>query len=196
MTTRDGPEFRDLLLGALRKGIDASAPASLLSTASSLLNIISAEASPTARATSIRALVGCNRPEASAGALAMSTLAGDDDLRRQLRRDIADRGHHLPSWLAQLHRTEPVDRALELSTPFRVEDELLVGVILPGGHPVTAVVRIDNELGCRAVGATVLVEHLDAVRQRIEGDGDPDRTVREVSAADARARLTDALSKT
>src|SRR4051794_5703570 len=190
MTTRDGPEFRDLLLGALRKGIDASAPASLLSTASSLLNIISAEASPTARATSIRALVGWNRPEASAGALAMATLAGDDDLRRQLRNDIADRGHHLPRWLAQLHRTEPVDRAVEVSSPFRVEDELLVGVTVPGGHPLTALVRVDNELGFRAVGGRVLAEHLSTVLQRIEDAGNPDRTVRDVSTADARARIS------
>ena len=72
----------------------------------------------------------------------------------------SDRGHPLPRWLVDLHRAEPVDRAVELSTPFRVVDELLVGVVLPGGQPVTALVRIDNELGFRAAGASVFLEHL------------------------------------
>jgi hypothetical protein len=184
--------FQKLLLDGLRTGLDSGTPGSLLGTASTLLNVLSGASDPAATATLTRALVAWDRPEASAAALAMATLAGDERLRRQLRRDIADR-HHLPSWLVQLHRTEPVDQAVELSTPFRAEDELLVGVALPGGHPVTAVVRIDNELGFRAVGATVLAERLETVLQRIEGDGNPDLTVRDLDPADARARLTHAL---
>ena len=30
---------------------------------------------------------------------------------------------------------------------YRDADELLVGVTVPGGHPLTAVVLVDNELG-------------------------------------------------
>ena len=116
----------------------------------------------------IRALVAWDRPETSACALSMAALAGDDRLRRRLRRDIADRGHHLSGWLVQLHRTEPVGRAVELSTPFRVEDELLVGVLVAGGYPLTALIRVDNELGFRAAGVTMFTEHLDTVLRRIE----------------------------
>src|SRR3954465_11582457 len=95
--------FQKLLLNGLRTGLDSGTPGSLLGTASTLLNVLSAASEPAATATLTRALVACHRPEASAAALAMAGLAGDDDLRRQLRRDIADRGHHLPSWLVQLH---------------------------------------------------------------------------------------------
>jgi hypothetical protein len=188
-------EFQNLLMEALRNGLDAGTPGSHLGTASMLLDIASAASDPAARGTVIRALVAWDCPETSAAALAMATLAGDDRLRRQLRRDIADRGHQLPSWLVQLHRTEPVQRAVELSNPYRVVDELLIGVVVPGGHPITAVVRVDNELGFCAVGASVFTEHLQTVLQRIEDDGNPDLTVRDVDPADARARLTDALSK-
>ncbi len=44
-------------------------------------------------------------------------------------------GHVRPRWLAELDRTAPVDRAVEVSTVFRDADELLVGVTVPGGHP-------------------------------------------------------------
>src|SRR4051812_9041341 len=78
---------------------------------------------------------------------AIATLTVDDELRRRVRREIAERGHVLPRWLAELHHTRPVDRAVEVSTVFRDADELLVGVTMPDGRPLTAVVRIDNELG-------------------------------------------------
>src|SRR5438128_469555 len=91
-------EFRELLLRGLRTGLDSDDPASLLGTASTLLGILSGATDPAATTTFIRSVLAWDRPEASAGAFALATLAGDDDLRRQLRRKIADRGHHLPSW--------------------------------------------------------------------------------------------------
>src|ERR671929_172865 len=58
---------------------------------------------------------------------------------------------------------EPVDRAVEVGTVFRDADELLVGVTVPGGHPLTAVVRIDNELGAVATDGYVAQAPLAAV---------------------------------
>ena len=62
----------------------------------------------------------------------------------------------LPRWLPELDRAEPVDRAVEISTVLRDADELLVGVTVPGEHPLTAVVRIDNELGALATDGYVV----------------------------------------
>ena len=95
----------------------------------------------------LRSLVTAGRVETLATALAVATLTGDVDLRRRVRREIADRGHVLPRWLAELDRAEPVERAVEVSTVFRDVDTLLVGVTVPGDHPLTAVVHIENEIG-------------------------------------------------
>lgn len=115
--------FPEELTTELRAGADSPAPGPLL----------------------VRGFSAWNRPECSAGALAMATLIGDDRLRREVRRDAADRGHPVPRWLAELHRAEPVVRAVELSTVFRDVDELVVGVTVPGGHSRTAVIQIDDE---------------------------------------------------
>jgi hypothetical protein len=187
-------EFTEHLTRALRAGTDSPAPGSLLTTASMLLGITDGGSDPSsATATLVRGLTRWNRPECSAGALAMATLIGDGGLRREVRRDAADRGHPLPRWLVELHRAEPVVRAVELSTVFRAADELVVGVTVPGGHCLTAVVRVDNELGFRVVDGRLYAQPLDAVVERAADDGDPDVRMRDVAPADARARLIAAL---
>jgi hypothetical protein len=185
--------FTEQLAQALRAGADAPTPGPLLVTASMLLDIAAGASDPSTTATLVRGLSAWNRPECSAGALAMATLSGDGGLRREVRRDAADRGHPLPRWLAELHRAEPAARAVELSTVFRAVDELVVGVTVPGGHYLTAVVRVDNECGFRAVDGHLRAEPLDAVVARVVECGDPDLRVRDIAPADARARLTDAL---
>ncbi len=98
----------------------------------------------------------------------------------------------MPRWLAELHRAQPQPRAVQLSGPFHDVDELVVGLTLPGSHPLTTVVRVDNELGVRAVGGVVVEEPVDAVvAHRV--DGDPDVSCQDVAPADARARLDRAL---
>ena len=186
--------FTEELTTALRAGADAPAPGPLLVTASMLLDVAAGASDPsTHTATVVRALSAWNRPECSAGALAIATLAGDGGLRRQVRRDAAGRGHPLPRWLVELQRAEPAARAVELSTVFRAVDELVVGVVVPGGHCLTAVVHVDNELGFRAVDGSVSAQPVDAVVAGDVDGADPDVRARDIEPADARARLADAL---
>lgn len=186
--------FTEDLARELRAGADSLTPGRLLVTASMLLGIAASGSDPsTAAATLVRGLSAWNRSECSAGALAMATLVGDDGLRREVRRHAADRGHRLPRWLAELHRAEPVVRAVELSTVFRAVDELVVGVTVPGGRCLTAMVRVDNEYGFRAVNGRVYAEPLDAVVARFADGGYPDVRIRDIAPAHARARLADGL---
>lgn len=187
-------EFTANLAADLRAGADSPTPLRLLATASMMLGIAAGGTDPSTTAASlVRALSAWNRPECSAGALAMATLTGDDGLRREMRRQAADRGHLLPRWVAELHRAVFVVRAVELSTVFRTIDELIVGVTVPGGHHLTAVVKVDNEYGFRAVGGRLGEEPLDDVVARVVERGNPNLRIREIAPADARARLTVAL---
>jgi hypothetical protein len=193
LTEQHGADVAAILGSALRSGIESPTPGPLLATAATLLTIAEAGSDPTSTTTLIRALAAWDRPASSAGALAIASLIGDEGLRREVRRDAADRGHPLPRWLVQLHRSEPAGRAVELSTVFRDVDEIVVGVTVPGGHPLTAVVEVDNELGARAVGGRLLGESVDAVVQRVPEGDQPDTRVRDIASADARARLAHAL---
>jgi hypothetical protein len=183
------------LLDALRDGVDSPTPGPLLGTVGLLLSVAAGADDPGATlADLVRSFSAADRVETSAALLAIATLTVDADLRRRVRREIADRGHVLPRWLVELHSTAPVDRAVEVSTVFRDADELLVGVTVPGGHPLTAVVRVDNELGAVATDAYVVQSPLASVVELLVED-DPDVRVRDVPPADARARISSALAE-
>ena len=191
---RTTPEFD--LLEALRAGVDSPTPGPLLGVVGLLLSVAGRADDPAATLDDlVRGFSAADRVETSAALLAIATLTVDPALRRRVRREIAERGHVLPRWLVELHRTEPVDRAVEVSTVFRDADELVVGVTVPGGHPLTAVVGVDNELGAVAIDGYVVESPLDSVVDLLTEDGDADLRVRDVSAADARARLTPALTE-
>jgi hypothetical protein len=179
---------------ALRKGLASETPGALLGVAGVILGITAGADEPAKSLKEVvEGLSGQDRPEASAAVLAIATLTGDAELRRRTRRRLGEHGVALPRWLAELDRTRPVDRAVEMSTVYRDADQLLVGVTVPGGHPLTAVVLVDNELGGFAAEGFVLQTSLDDAIPLLMEDADPDIQVRDVSTADARARIEVAL---
>ncbi|MCZ2839947.1 hypothetical protein [Modestobacter sp. VKM Ac-2985] len=206
MTTATGPttapsadqlraEFTESLGQGLREGLDSPTPGTLLGMASSMLDISShPDADPGSTAQVVRHLTTWDRPETSAGALAIATLADEPGLRRWARRDIADRGHTVPRWLADLHLATPAARTVELIGPFREADDLVLGVTTPSGHALTTLVRVDNELGARAVDGALFEHPIETVLRSLRTDADPDLRIRDISAADARARLTAAFT--
>ena len=188
-------EFWDSLSQELSEGLDSATPGRLLAVASALLDITSQpDVASESTAQIVRGLASWDRPETSAGALAIATLADDDDLRRWVRRELADRGHTVPRWLADLHLATPASRAVELTGPFRDLDDVVLGVTIPSGHSLTAVVRVDNELGGRAVDGALFDRPVEEVLSRLRTAEDPDLRIREITVADASARLTAALA--
>lgn len=183
----DGAEALSRLL---RTGLASPTPGALLGAASMLLAIAAAPGvDPASTGAVVRGLAGQGRPEASAGALAVATLAGDESLRRWARRDLADRGFFAPQWLALLHRAVPSMRALEVIDPFRDIDDLLVGVALPTGHCITAVARLDNELRGLVIGGALFERPVEEVPQHLERMSNAGAQVRDIEAADARAGI-------
>jgi hypothetical protein len=183
------------LLDALRAGADNAAPGPLLGIVGLLLSASAGGDGPgtTSIEGLIRSLSVIGRPETSAALLAVATLTGDAELRRRVRRELGERGQVLPRWLAELDRSEPLDRAVEISTVYRDADQLLVGVTVPGGHPLTAVVLVDNELGAFAADGYVLPSPLETVIPLLLEDAGQDVRVRDIPTAEARARIAAAI---
>jgi hypothetical protein len=183
-------EFAD----ALRAGVDSPTPGPLLGVVGLILSISAGADDPAATlAELVEGLSGQGQAEASAAVLAIATLTGDAELRRRVRRELGDRGHVLPRWLAELDHTQPLDRAVEITTVYRDADQLLIGVTVPGGHSLTAVVLVDNELGAFAAEGYVLESPLEAVVPLLVENDNADVRVRDIATADARARIEAAI---
>src|SRR3954471_12844214 len=188
-------QFWEDLSSELSAGFDSATPGRLLTVASTLLDVTShPDADPESTAVVVRGLAAWDRPETSAGALAVATLTGDASLRRWARRDLVDRGHAVPRWLADLHLAAPAERAAELSDPFREVDDVVLSVTIPSGHALTAVVHVDNELGARAIDGALFEQPIDEVLHQLRANGNPDLHTRDISSADACARLTAACT--
>jgi hypothetical protein len=132
--------------------------------------------------------------ETSALLAAVAGLAGDEMLRHRVRREIGSRAHVLPRWLLAMDEAEPVDDVFEISHVLGDGENIVVGVRLPGGHELCATVYIDHNLGTLVKDAYVVPGRLSELVElmRTAAD-DPDTTLTTLDAADARARITQAM---
>jgi hypothetical protein len=132
--------------------------------------------------------------ETSALLAAIAGLAGDDVLRHRVRREIAARRQVLPRWLLAMDEAEPADTVFEMRHVLGDGDNVVLGVRLPGGHELCAAVYIDHNLGTLVKDAYVVPGALSALVDLMRSTADdPDTTLTELDAADARARITEAL---
>jgi hypothetical protein len=142
----------------------------------------------------VASLVAAPLPESSALLTALSVLSGDEVLRKRVVREVADRAHSLPGWLAELHRAEPGDEAAEITDLYGDGAQVLLEVTLLGGHAVTAIVGIDHNAGSMVGGAFVAPAGMDvSIGRVLAAYDDPDMTWVPLAPADARARLEAAI---
>ncbi|SOC50295.1 hypothetical protein SAMN05660748_3041 [Blastococcus aggregatus] len=186
------PTPEDELLEALADALESPTPGPLLAIAGTLLSATVGEVAPPVTEL-VAGLDDFDRPETAAALLAIATLTGDVELRSRLRREIGAAGQVLPRWLADLDRTEPGDRAVQISSVYGEVDHLLVSATVPGSHPLTAVVRVDNELGGYATDGFLVEQPLDAVVPQILENAGPDAAAHDLPTVDARARIEVAL---
>ncbi len=131
-------------------------------------------------------------PETTALLAALAELGPDELTRARARRALAARPHQLPDWLARLGETS-VYRAVESTHVLRDGDSMLLGARLPA-HELTVVIYIDHNLGTVVKDAFPAPGPVSEVAKRMrEAADDPDVRLGEISLADARARVTEAI---
>ncbi|MCA1836224.1 MAG: DUF6398 domain-containing protein [Actinobacteria bacterium] len=181
-------------------------PLLLLSLVSSLLSAVeprrpspfevASELDLPSRDELVRIFLDVDLLETSALLAVIAELSGDDITRHRIRREIAERAHALPGWLTDLHRTT-VERVVEMVHVLGDGDNLMIGLRLPGGYPLSIVVYIDHNMGTLVKDAFVVPEPLDELieHMRIAAGGGPDTTWADLAPADARVRLRDAIER-
>ena len=133
-------------------------------------------------------------PETTALLAALAELSPDELTRARARRALATRPHPLPDWLARLGETS-VYRAVESTHVLGDGDSVLLGARLPG-HELTAIIYIDHNLGTVVKDAFPAPSPIGEVAEDMrQAADDPDVRHRDISLADARARVTEAVEK-
>jgi hypothetical protein len=147
-------------------------------------------AEPPSRDELVQTFLAVDLPETSAVLAVIAALSRDD----MLRREISSRADALPRWLADLTDSRPADRVLEVVHVLGDGDNVVIGARLPGGHEITAVIYIDHNMGRLVKDAFVLPGPIDEVVQKmLDLTDDPDTEARDLDAADARVRITEAI---
>jgi Domain of unknown function (DUF6398) len=131
-------------------------------------------------------------PETTALLATLAELGPDELTRARARRALAARPHQLPGWLARLGETS-VYGAVESTHVLGDGDSVLLGARLPG-HELTAVIYIDHNLGTVVKDAFPAPGPITEVVARMrEAADDPDVRFGDISLADARTRVAEAI---
>lgn len=190
--------FRDALRGAV-----TGHPLSMLSMASMVIHVAKPE--PRISLTSgqpdtshldrvLTGLIGVQNRETTALLAVIAELLIDDAAPAlRCRQEVAERGEPLPRWISALPRVD-VYRAVRRTNLFGDVDELVIGMRLDSGHELTVVVEIDHNLWSSVVDAGAVPEPIDGTLARV-AETSTDTNVFEMSLADARAWIEDALDK-
>ncbi len=140
----------------------------------------------------VESFVDVPLPETTALLAALAELGPDELTRARARRALASRPHPLPDWLAGLGETS-VYRAVESTHVLGDGDNVLLGVRLLG-HELTAVIYIDHNLGTVVKDGFPAPSPIsDVIEHLREAAEDPDIRFGDISLADARARIAQAI---
>jgi hypothetical protein len=134
-----------------------------------------------------------NRETAALLAVIAELLVDDPAAQLRCRNELAERREHLPRWINALPRVE-IYRAVRRTHVFGDVDEVVIGMRLDGGHELTIAVQIDHNMWSSVAGAGAVPDPIDDTLERL-AESSSDTNVFEMSLADARVWIEDALNK-
>lgn len=191
------------LRDAIRRALAGGHPLSLLSMASMAIHVAKPEPLLSLKSGRCDAdlldrvltgLIGVRNREMTALLAVIAELLVDDPAQQlRCRRELAERGEHLPGWISALPRVE-VYRAVRRTHVFGDVDELVIGMRLAGGHELTIAVQIDHNMLSSIVDAGAVPDLIDVALAQV-AESSSDTHVFEMRLADARVWIEDALNK-
>lgn len=157
------------LFQRLRAALRSDEPLGLLAIASGFLEITDPRRrdpfAPDERQTSLAelvdSLVGTPYAETTAALTAVQHLVSDDALAARIGREVAVRHHPLPEWLAGLGHARLEPDVWFMTHALGDGDDYLLGVTLPSGHAVSALVYVDHNLGTVVKDAFIVPQPLE-----------------------------------
>ena len=188
------------LRDAIRRALAAGHPLHLLSMACMVIHVAKPESPISRRCDTthwdgvLDGLIGVKDRETTALLAVIAELLVDDPAPQlRCRRAVAERGEHLPRWIAALPRVD-VYRSVRRTNVFGDVDELVIGMRLDEAHELTIAVQIDHNMWSSVADACAVPEPIDEALARV-AESSTDTDISEMRLADARVWIEDALDK-
>lgn len=198
------PDDLDLLV-KVRRALATGRPLELLTQVSTILSAVDprtvdpfdrssgADDAAATRDNLMASFIDVDRRETSALLAAIAQMSADEVQRARAQNELARRSHSLPAWLSRLEEIDAY-RTVEMTHVLPDGDDILIGVRLPNGHELSALVYIDYNMGVLVKDAFVVDEPLDRLLGFMQAKiDDPDTSLEEIDSANARARITEAI---
>lgn len=190
------------LIQKLRSGLRSPEPLDLLNTASGLMavtdprrrSLITGEAPRLSLSQLVESLAGTRFAETTAVLTVMRALTADQELADRIGRELATRRHPMPSWLTTLDQARIDPDVWFLTHILGDGDDYLIGVTLPSGHQLSALIYVDHNLGTVVKDAFVAPAPLEDLMLRLGSQlHDPDQSLTRTDPATARAVVEAAI---
>ena len=132
--------------------------------------------------------------ETTAALMAIRTLVPDELMKQRISRELENRRHPMPDWLTGLDRSQAEPVVWFLTHVLGDGDDYLIGVTLPTGHSLSALVYVDHNLGSVVKDAFIVPETLEDLALKVGTTiDDPDQILTRTDPATARAVIETAI---
>lgn len=132
--------------------------------------------------------------ETTAALTVIRALTTDELMAARIGRELEARRHPLPAWLKVLDQACPHPDVWFVTHVLGDGDDYLLGVTLPSGESLSALVYVDHNMGTVVKDAFVVPEHVEdlAIKMGTLID-DPDQSLTRTDSASARAVIEAAI---
>ena len=197
----DGPEDQQLIQ-TLRSALRSGEPLEFLAEVSGFLEVTDPRnRDPFAQDEGrpglddlVGSFIGTPYAETTAALTAIRALVTDELLAARIGRELETRRHPLPVWLKVLSQARPDPDVWFMTHVLGDGDDYLLGVTLPSGEALSALVYVDHNMGTVVKDAFVVPEPVEdlAIRMGTLID-DPDQSLTRIDLATARAVIEAAI---
>lgn len=187
---------------SLRRALRSGEPLDLLAVVSGFLEVTDPRSrDPFARdeqratlADLVESFVGTPYAETTAALTALRALGTDEVLAARVGRELATRRHPMPDWLAGLDQARVEPDVWFMTHVLGDGDDYLIGVTLPSGQALSALVYVDHNLGTVIKDAFLVPEPLEDLAIKMGTLIEvPDQSLTRVDPATARAVIEAAI---
>jgi hypothetical protein len=196
-----GAQDQQLFQG-LRSALRSGEPLDLLAVVSGFLEVtdprsrdpFARDEQRTSLAELVESFVGTPYAETTAALTATRAMVADEVLAARIGRELATRRHPMPDWLSGLDQARVEPDVWFLTHVLGDGDDYLIGVTLPSGHALSALVYVDHNLGSVVKDAFVVPGLLEDLALKVGTTiDDPDQSLTRTDAASARAVMEAAI---
>ena len=192
------------LFQGLRQALRSDAPLDLLAVVSGLLAVtdprsrdpFARDEQRTSLGDLVESFVGTPFAETTAALTAIRALVLDELMQARIGRELESRRHPMPDWLTGLADARVEPEVWLLTHVLGDGDDYLLGVTLPSGHSLSALVYVDHNLGAVVKDAFVVPESLEDLALKVGTTiDDPDQSLTRTDPAIARAVVEAAIEQ-